>query len=108
MRLQYSASALALVTSFVLAQDCPPGYEKSTISWYNCPLDQLPTLQCSTLEVPLDYSKPSGDILKLRLVRVPASSANTQNKSIIYNPGGPGSGGISSLIEEGNGLDLQK
>ncbi|KAH7081402.1 hypothetical protein BKA63DRAFT_207754 [Paraphoma chrysanthemicola] len=108
MRSTYSALALALVAPSVLAQECPPGYEKSKISWVDCPVTDLPSLQCATLEVPLDYAKPSGDILNLRLIRVPASAANPRNKSIIYNPGGPGEPGIANLVEGGFGLDIQK
>ncbi|KAF2030923.1 alpha/beta-hydrolase [Setomelanomma holmii] len=110
MRPNYSALALALALSAtsVLALDCPTGYEKSQIEWNNCPVQDVPTLQCSTLEVPLDYAKPAGDVLYLRLVRIPASSANPRNKSIIFNPGGPGSPGIDSLIDEAYGLDIQK
>jgi hypothetical protein len=106
MRSNYSALALTLIVSSVLAQDCPSGFEKSTLSWSNCPVDKIPTLQCATLEVPLDYADPTGDVLYLRLVRVPASSATPRNRSVIYNPGGPGSGGISSLIDDG--LNTQK
>ncbi|KAH7091391.1 alpha/beta hydrolase fold-domain-containing protein [Paraphoma chrysanthemicola] len=108
MRSTYSALALALVAPSVLAQECPPGYEKSKISWVDCPVTDLPSLQCATLEVPLDYAKPSGDILNLRLIRVPASAANPRNKSIIYNPGGPGEPGIANLVGGGFGLDIQK
>lgn len=108
MRTNYSAIALAFLTASASAQRCPSGYRKATVAWYDCPVPKTPTLQCSTLEVPLDYSEPNGKALKLRLVRIPASSANPQNRSVIYNPGGPGSGGIDSLIYEGNGLDVQK
>ena len=106
MHFHYSASALALIASAVVAQECPAGYEKAKVTWTNCPVTGIPSLQCSTLEVPMDYSKPTGTALKLRLVRVPASEPGP-NKSIIFNPGGPGSSGIQSLIEKANGLSTQ-
>lgn len=108
MRFHYSASALALIVPFVLAQECPPGYERPKISWSNCPVNKTQMLQCATLEVPLDYADPTGDVLNIRLVRIPASSPNPRNRSIIYNPGGPGDAGIASLIDDGSGLDTQK
>ncbi|KAF2820200.1 alpha/beta-hydrolase [Ophiobolus disseminans] len=100
MHFYYSIPILTIVASLALAQDCPPGYEIPEFSWRNCPVEKVPTLQCSTLEVPLDYSKPSGDTLNLRLVRVPASSTSPRNRSIIYNPGGPVSA-IKLLLHSG-------
>jgi hypothetical protein len=108
MHTHYSAIALALVTASATAQDCPTGYQRATVSWYNCPVEKISSLQCSTLEVPLDYSQPTGKALKLRLVRIPAATPNAQTKSVIYNPGGPGDVGIGALIGDGYGLDIQK
>lgn len=71
-------------------------------------MPKISNLQCATLQVPLDYSKPTGEALKLRLVRIPASTPNAQTKSIIYNPGGPGAVGIGALIGNGFGLEIQK
>ncbi len=107
MRFHYSASALALITSAVLAQDCPSGFHRGTIEWYDCPVDAIKTLQCATLDVPLDYQQPAGKVLELRLVRLPAS-VNPRNKTVIYNPGGPGVAGIGNFIGGGLGLDIQK
>lgn len=56
----------------------------------------------------MDYSNPTGSALKLRLVRVPASEPNSKTKSIIFNPGGPGSSGIESIIDNAGGLTTQE
>lgn len=111
MRQSHSAYALALVTfaSSVLGQDCPSGYGR-TIKWINCPTTDNADIQCATLDVPLDYSAPStGGTLKIPLVRQPARSdlATVLDKTIIYNPGGPGGSGIDSLLN-GAAISIQE
>lgn len=109
MHFPYSAPALALLaSSVVLAHECPAGYERPKIVWTACPVDGIPSLQCSTLEVPMDYANWSGDVLKLRLVRVPAKTPGPNSKSIIYNPGGPGSSGIEGIVDKAGGVNLQE
>lgn len=50
--------------------------------------------ECGMLSVPVDYSKPDGDIAQLSMIRFKA----TGNKigSLILNPGGPGESGIEA------------
>jgi len=97
-----------------VAQDCPPGYEahtgsaaaNQTIQWTSCPVDDEPSLECATLNVPLDYTDTSMGLLPLHVVRLPAASSLSNGKSIIYNPSGPGDSGsgIVSLIYGGADL----
>lgn len=106
MRYHFGAAALALVSSasLTLAQDCPPGYEKSKLAWVDCPTSGNEKLQCATIEVPLDWTTPNGnEKLKLRLVRQPAAAKTPNAKSIIINPGGPGESGIKSIVDGGSG-----
>lgn len=112
MRQSYSASALAFFTfaSSVLGQDCPTGYGR-TVKWISCSTTNSPRLQCATLDVPLDYSTPSTGTLRIPLVREPArddlEGVVVLNKTIIYNPGGPGASGIDSLAS-GGGSEIQE
>lgn len=47
----------------------------------------------------MDWTNPTaGEKLNLRLVRLPAAADTPNPKSIIVNPGGPGSSGIKDLI----------
>ncbi len=97
---------VAFVASVAVAQSgCAAGSlpANQTVQWVPCPVDEEPTLECGTIDVPLDYTSGSSSLLTLGLVRVPAS--DTSAKSIVYNPGGPGSSGIQSLI--GSGADMQ-
>lgn len=102
--------ALASSLSIAIAQECPSGYalntgklpENQTLEWVACPVADEPTLECATLEVPIDYKDPDVGLLTLPLIRIPSNSSNA--KSIIWNPGGPGVAGISQLI--GQGADM--
>ena len=53
--------------------------------------------QCATLAVPLDYSHPNGETIKLALIRKPATDPAQRIGSILTNPGGPGASGIDFL-----------
>lgn len=52
-------------------------------------------VQCATLQVPLDYSNPSGPTIGIALDRVPASGKPIG--SLLVNPGGPGGSGLDFL-----------
>jgi pimeloyl-ACP methyl ester carboxylesterase len=54
-------------------------------------------VQCATLRVPLDYSKPSGPTIGLALDRLPATG--TKIGSLLINPGGPGASGRQFMPE---------
>ncbi len=56
------------------------------LDWQDCD-DEL---QCATLEVPLDYTDPTGDTIDLALVRRPATDESQRIGSLLVNPGGPG------------------
>ncbi|HTN99352.1 MAG TPA: alpha/beta fold hydrolase, partial [Microthrixaceae bacterium] len=67
--------------------------KSSDLSWFSC--DEVPGGQCATLEVPLDWSDPTGEKIDLALGRIPASGKRTG--SVVLNPGGPGASGLSLL-----------
>jgi pimeloyl-ACP methyl ester carboxylesterase len=54
-------------------------------------------LQCSSLLVPLDYSKPHASTLHIAVIRKPSSGSH--DGSLIINPGGPGASGVTFLAE---------
>jgi pimeloyl-ACP methyl ester carboxylesterase len=68
-------------------------YYHQTLSWHSC----HDVFQCSTLQVPLDYTKPSGRSLSLAVIRLP--STGSHEGSLVINPGGPGASGISFEVE---------
>ncbi|HVX17004.1 MAG TPA: alpha/beta hydrolase [Acidimicrobiales bacterium] len=62
----------------------------SRLDWQSCG-----ELQCATLEVPLDWSKPDGKTIGLHLARKPATG--TREGSVLFNFGGPGEAGGSDF-----------
>jgi pimeloyl-ACP methyl ester carboxylesterase len=72
-------------------------------SWGPCPPfaqtdDQreeyaAPGLVCARLEVPLDYTRPTGRTAQLGLLRRP-TSPQKKTGSLVVNPGGPGESGM--------------
>lgn len=61
-------------------------------------------MQCSTLVVPEVYSKPAGPVLRLALIRKPASGK--AEGSLIVNPGGPGGSGVQFLLAASSSFAL--
>lgn len=53
--------------------------------------------ECSFMDVPLDYDKPDGDTIELALIRAKARNADQRIGSLIFNFGGPGGSGVSTL-----------
>ncbi len=50
--------------------------------------------QCGTLAVPLSYSDPGGQQIRLALYRLPAKDPSKRIGTILVNPGGPGASGV--------------
>jgi pimeloyl-ACP methyl ester carboxylesterase len=86
-----------------------PGLERfysQKLSWGGCstfattPEDQKPyanpDVQCTYLEVPLDYAKPNDKVVKVGLLRRLASDPSQRIGSLVINPGGPGGSGMSA------------
>lgn len=58
-------------------------------------------LQCTTIEVPLDYDDPTGPQIELAMIRLPASDPARRIGSLFLNPGGPGGSGVEFVREAG-------
>ena len=79
-----------------------------TLVWEDCNSDAYVTsevdreplktsgVRCTHLTVPLDYAKPTGDTIRLGVLRAPASDPNQRIGSLVINPGGPGAAGLST------------
>jgi pimeloyl-ACP methyl ester carboxylesterase len=67
------------------------------IEWGPCESRDLKRAQarCAFLEVPLDYDRPNGRQISLRLARVRHTSPDSQYQGVMLaNPGGPGAPGL--------------
>ena len=58
------------------------------LAWEAC--EGAPGVQCATLRVPLDWSRPRGAKVKLALTRVRATDRRRRIGSVVFNCGGPG------------------
>ncbi|MGW4103522.1 alpha/beta hydrolase [Streptomyces sp. NPDC004976] len=63
-------------------------------AWKKCGTDDYPTLQCASVQVPLDHSDPTGRTITLALSRVPHTAKKYQGP-LLVNPGGPGGSGLT-------------
>ncbi|MBT2418767.1 alpha/beta fold hydrolase [Streptomyces sp. ISL-22] len=64
----------------------------ASLTWNKCGTKKYPTLQCASLEVPLDHTNPRGRRITLALSRVPHTARKYQGP-LLVNPGGPGGSG---------------
>ncbi len=58
------------------------------LAWTSCGRDQ-----CTRLTVPLDYANPTGPVLRLAVLKVPAQEPSARVGAMVVNPGGPGGSG---------------
>jgi pimeloyl-ACP methyl ester carboxylesterase len=73
-----------------------PSPEQGAIAWTDCGGG----FQCGSLSVPLDYSNPTADTIKIALVKKPATDSASRIGSLLTNPGGPGASGIDFVRSE--------
>jgi pimeloyl-ACP methyl ester carboxylesterase len=66
------------------------------IQWTQCP--DRPEVQCGTVRVPLDWSRPSGEKITLALARHLATDPAHRIGALFVNPGGPGGGGAQIAV----------
>lgn len=72
------------------------GDATTPLDWRPCP-DQ-PGVECARLVVPRDRRHPDGSTVSLALARHRATGPASQRiGSLVYDPGGPGGAGVSSL-----------
>lgn len=95
--------AAVMVTCLVTAAPAAAGSAPATaprttpppaLSWKKCATEAYPTLQCASLEVPLDHTHRHGRTVTLALSRVP-HTAKTFQGPLLVNPGGPGGSGLT-------------
>src|SRR5918911_4883198 len=73
-----------------------PAAEPALARFYGQHLEWTPcggAFQCTKLTVPVDWSRPGGEVLQIAVLRKPAGG--TRIGSLLINPGGPGVGGAS-------------
>ncbi|GAA2987177.1 alpha/beta hydrolase [Actinokineospora diospyrosa] len=62
------------------------------LDWRPCA--ELPEVDCATLQVPVDWSKPRGEKIDLALARRKAADPRKRVGALVIHPGGPGPSGV--------------
>ncbi|BCM69326.1 MULTISPECIES: alpha/beta hydrolase [Streptomyces] len=79
-------------------KDCPAPSEAEGGGSAPSPLPNGTKWQCATMRAPLDWSRPKGDTIGIALIRAEASGpANKRIGSLVFNFGGPGGSGVTTL-----------
>ncbi len=78
-------------------KDCPAPSEAEGGGGAPSPLPGGARWQCATLQAPLDWAKPTGDTIGIALIRAKATGPGKRIGSLIFNFGGPGGSGVTSL-----------
>lgn len=90
---------LAAMTAAMTAMS-PPVTADAALSpaWKACAGDNVPgDMQCATIEVPVDWSRPDGRKVVLNIARFPAAGPGRRIGSVLVVPGGPGEDGVETL-----------
>ena len=68
----------------------PPAGKENLARYYGQRVEWQPceSNQCAWLTVPVDYAKPEGETIRLRMLKVPARGSS--KGTLFVNPGGPG------------------
>ncbi len=99
-RFLLGAVILALVGA-VFAAPVPAAADPAAIGWTPCG-DRL---ECATVPVPLDWSRPHGPLISLSVTRHLATDPAHRIGSLLVNPGGPGDSGVDEVASRGAYLD---
>jgi len=105
MRRVFSALfSLVLATAAAVATTPAAG---ATLTWGSCGRflshpAEVPSAQCTTLPVPVDYDNPGGAQVQLAVIRIPA--AGPRIGALLINPGGPGASAVDAVAAMGAGL----
>jgi hypothetical protein len=100
---QAPASARAPVAAASAVQAHAPsdgartGAAVPAVQWHQCAASwQMPlNWLCATYAVPVDYAHPSAGTVSLAVAKLPAADPAQRRGSVFFNPGGPGSDGLS-------------
>ena len=80
------------------------GTAAARIDWSKCP-EGLPHLECARVRVPLDWDRPDGAKITLKVIRHLASRPEQRIGSLFVNFGGPGVAGAATVRATGKFLD---
>jgi pimeloyl-ACP methyl ester carboxylesterase len=87
---------LGVVTMGVLPGTVPTAEAASAaIAWQPCAGE--PTVDCATVPIPVDWSRPHGPTVGMAVARLKAAKPAQRKGVLMVNPGGPGVSGVSDV-----------
>jgi len=81
-----------LLTLAPQAQAHPDTAAPAPIAWKNCGSANYPTMECGSLQVPMDHDRPRGRQITIAVSRIRHTAAESLGP-LLVNPGGPGAPG---------------
>jgi pimeloyl-ACP methyl ester carboxylesterase len=100
-------SALLSLVLLTVAASATTPLAAATLKWGNCGRflkhpDDVPTAQCTTVSVPIDYDNPGAGQAQLAVIRIPATGPRIG--ALLVNPGGPGASAVDMVASMGPDL----
>ncbi|MEU9199138.1 alpha/beta hydrolase [Streptomyces sp. NPDC048332] len=97
-----AASPPAAPSADASAKPLPAALTSQHLDWKRCTAPEGGSVpgsswRCTTVRVPLDYAKPDGDTIGIALIRKEARDKDRRLGSMLFNFGGPGGSGVSTL-----------
>jgi pimeloyl-ACP methyl ester carboxylesterase len=97
------AVVAVLATAAMAVTLTPAGASATTpepLEWGVCPEGAVTgpyasQVQCTTVPVPLDYTKPEGKTIEVMVSRLASQNPAVRRGVLLLNPGGPGGAGLS-------------
>jgi pimeloyl-ACP methyl ester carboxylesterase len=96
-----AAALLAPLPAAAAPAPAPGGPTAAGIAWSPCG----ERLECASVRVPLDRSRPHGPVISLAVMRHLATDPARRIGSLFVNPGGPGDSGVDEVAARGASLD---
>ncbi|NUW33056.1 alpha/beta fold hydrolase [Nonomuraea sp. SMC257] len=94
-----TAATVLLAAGPVVVASGPTGsVPGSSLAWTGCAdKEVVKEMRCATIEVPVDWSRPSGRKVGLTVGMLPATGVGRRIGAVFAIPGGPGASGVTDL-----------
>ncbi len=104
MKRRVWAAALVAITTLGIAPASAnarddPRLETARVGWKPCP--DAPDVECGSVTVPIDWSRPGGPAIDIALARRKATEPSVRIGTLLINPGGPGWPGAGDVRSGG-------
>ncbi|MGW0707333.1 alpha/beta hydrolase [Streptomyces sp. NPDC002643] len=73
-------------------------------AWRRCQREAPAAYRCADITVPLDYTRPTGPTLKLRLSRLKTAVPGKRRGVLLSNPGGPSTAALGNPLQLNDSL----